>query len=337
MPLDATLCQLRAAADASRLRLLALVADGEATVSELTGVLEQSQPRVSRHLKILSDAGLVSRFRDGHSIYYRLSPAVAGRAWVRQAIESAGEGEALIRADRQAMVRLKRLREGDAIAANRHGMSHWSEVARGRPAAEALREQLDEVLGTGDLGDLLDIGAGSGTLLRLLAGRARSAVGVDTSREMRLLARSRLHLAGLANCTIRDGDVQRLPFADQSFDVVVLDEVLGRCGDPRQAVAEAQRVLRYTGCLLVLDRILPVAQRLSSVTSSVAAGGHHLFENQLRILLQEKGIRVGKCIRFAGKSPDYALVIGRPRSEPGRENSGQDHAARQQAAGRKSA
>ncbi len=329
MALDSTLRTLRATADPTRLRLLALVTNGEATVGELVSVLGQSQPRVSRHLKILSDAGLVSRFRDGHSVYYRLSEAVADQQWVRQVIDQAAESEVVLHTDRQGMTQQKKLREGDAMAASRPDMSHWSEVAGGRPGAGALQEQLDEILdaarhdfpgefnSSSDIGDLLDIGAGSGTLLQLLAGRARSAVGVDTSREMRLLARSRLHQAGLANCTIRDGDIHQLPFADRSFDVVIVDEVLGRSANPQRAIAEAMRVLRHTGRLLILDHILPIAQRLNSETS-----GSHLFENQLRTLMQEQGVRFEQCVRFVGKSPDYALVVGRRQSvsthiEPG--------------------
>jgi len=321
MALNPTLRTLRASADPTRLRLLALVAYGEATVGELVEVLGQSQPRVSRHLKILSDSGLVSRFRDGHSIYYSLSETVAESDWVRQVIDEATDSEAITRTDRQRMTLQKQLREGDAIAASRPEVSNWSEVAGGRPATALLKERLDEILdetgneflseftGSGDIGDLLDIGVGSGTLLQLLAGRTRTAVGVDTSREMRLLARSRLHQAGLANCTIRDGDIHQLPFIDQSFDVVIVDEVLARSANPGRAIAEAMRVLRYTGRLLILDRILPVAQRLNSVIS-----GDHLFENQLRTLMQEQGVRFEKCVRFAGKSPDYALVVGRRQS-----------------------
>jgi len=306
MALESTLLQLRAAADRTRLRLLALVAAGEASVGELARILQQSQPRVSRHLKILSDAGLVSRFRDGQSVYYRLAGGPGSAGWLRQVLDQAGAADPVMRADAGQMGRLRRLREAAAIAAGRQRIGYWSGVAGGRPDDTGLRDRLDEILGTDMIGDLLDVGTGSGTVLRLLAGRARLAVGVDSSRSMRLLARARLHQAGLGQCTVRDGDVHALPFADQSFDLVVLDEVLGQSPRPARAVEEAYRVLRYAGRLLILDRVLPVAQKLSGRTS-----GRQLFENQLRALLRGSGFSTGKCLYFAGKSPEYALTPAR--------------------------
>lgn len=302
MPLEAAIAVLKAAADPSRLRLLALLARGEATVGELVEVLGQSQPRVSRHLKILAAAHVVSHFRDGQSVYYRLDPAADVGDLAERIVGFARARDPGIDGDELRMAAIRRRRERDAFTAPA-GPGRWVELSRERPGEAVLVQALDDALGVGPLGDLLDIGAGCGALLRLLAPRARSAVGLDTSRPMRLLARSRLQQAGLGRCTIRAGDMHALPFADLAFDLVLLDEVLTLTAHPQRALAEALRVLRPSGRLLILDRVLPAALRLSE-------GGPRgaLFENQLEVLLRGLGARSQRPAWFPGRGPGYALV-----------------------------
>jgi len=300
MALPAALRLLKALADPSRLRLLALLSAGEATVGELTELLGQSQPRVSRHLRILAEARLVSHFRDGQWVYYRFDPAVASAEVVARITAFAGERDDTIATDRARMHDIRRRREHYAFSAPT-GPRRWAEPAGERPAEEALAQALTDALGGDDLGDVLDVGVGSGTLLRLLAPRARSAVGLDLARGMRVLARSRLQ--GLANCTVRSGDMHALPFPDLGFDVVLLDEVLTLTAEPQSALAEAVRVLRPAGRLLVLDRIVPAARRLSGVGTRRV-----LFENQLAVMLREAGLKPSLPAWFPARSPGYALV-----------------------------
>jgi ArsR family transcriptional regulator len=197
------------------------------------------------------------------------------------------------------MAAIRRSRERVAYQAP-SGPRLW---AGDRPGEEDLARVLDEALGAGPLGDVLDVGSGAGVLLRLLAPRARNAVGLDCSRGMRVLARSRLQQAGLAQCTIRAGDMHALPFADLSFDVVLLDEVLSLSVQPQQVVAEALRVLRPAGRLLILDRIRPAALRLPS-----QSGRRALFANQLTVMLRGLGLKAGRPAWFPGRAPEYALV-----------------------------
>ncbi len=300
MTLTTAIQTLKAAADPTRLRLLALLANGEATVGELQEILEQSQPRVSRHLRLLDEAGLVVKFRDGHWIYYRLAstPAI-----VNEALTLVGTDDDLLVRDRAALDRVKRNREREVFGAQAVSTSG----ASGRPSIERIVETIDECIGDRYFGDALDVGCGGGTLLRLLGQRARRVVGVDRSRRMRLLARSRLHQAGLANCTVRKGELGKLPFDDDSFDLVILDEVLNGFDDVLTGLREARRVLRPTGQLLVIDRVQPVARQLPD-----QRGSARLIGNQLDALLSELGYRVAHRTWFPGRIMEYALFAAVP-------------------------
>ncbi len=238
--LEDTVRLLKAAADPTRLRLLALCERGESTVSELVAVLGQSQPRISRHLKLLCDAGLLERFRDGHWIYYRAPATGSGATRVRRVLELLPAGAAEL--DRDA----ERAAAGRRQAAN-------AESTPVTAAERSLHRAVLDALLTAPVGRLLDIGTGSARMLKLLGRRATRAVGVDTDAGQRLQARAALAVAGLGNCSIRPGDAHGLDFADGSFDTVILDEVLGRSDSPGQLVAEAGRVLAAEGRLIVIE------------------------------------------------------------------------------------
>jgi SAM-dependent methyltransferase len=257
---------------------------------------------VSRHLKILGEARLVSHFRDGQWVYYRLDPVQATSALVEGLIDLARSRDEAVAADAARMDEVRQRRERYALTAPT-GPRRWVEPAAERPGEPALAAALVDALGEGPLGDVLDVGVGSGALLRLLTPRATSAVGLDLSKGMRVLARSRLQGTGAGRWTIRAGDMHAIPFPDHSFDVVVLDEVLSLTAEPQAALAEAARVLRPAGRLLVLDRILPAALRLSS-----DGPRHRLFENQLGAMIRGTGLRAGLPVWFPGRTPDYALI-----------------------------
>lgn len=302
MSFDLAVRAVKAFSDPTRLRLMALLAGGEATVSELQEILDQSQPRVSRHLRLLDEAGLVDKFRDGQWIYYRLATGVAVASLVQQLIDLAGTDDPQLMQDRDALSRVKQSRQKDAYS--KRGSESFMEAGYSgdRPSGSSLRDALEECVGDRRYGDVLDIGSGTGTLLCMLGERARNVVGVDISKGMRLLARSRAHQSGLANCTVRNADLQALPFADGRFDLVVLDEVLGGIDQPAVGLREAIRVLKRDGQLLIVDRIQPVAWKLSTSPSNRA-----LIENQLSALLSELGYRISDRIWFPGRVMEYAL------------------------------
>jgi DNA-binding transcriptional ArsR family regulator/precorrin-6B methylase 2 len=230
--------QLKALADPARLRIVTLCAQGECSVSELTRLLDLSQPRVSQHLKQLCDAGLLERFRDGHFVYYRVMSGGQQAALRRKLLELIPANDAGFAED---IDRLRALRGTGIVAVDEQGKDNRS-----------LHRALVELSVAAPIGDLVDIGCGHGRILKLLASRARRAVGVDIDSDARRFARAELLLAGLPNCTLRQGDMYRLPLHDDEFDTAILDDVLFNAERPADVIAEAVRVLRPGGRLLLL-------------------------------------------------------------------------------------
>jgi SAM-dependent methyltransferase len=320
MNLEESVNSLKAASDLTRLRLLALLAGGEATVGELQAVLEQSQPRVSRHLRILCEGCLADRFRDGNSVYYRLAADSSVRAFVSVLLGRIDAEEPTIAADRAKMSQVKRKRARDAWSDKAVLLASGRSQIPGIAAEDDLAVAFAEV--EGELGDLLDIGSGTGAVLCHLAPRAREATGVDLSPAMRVVARTRVRDAGISNCTLRQGDMHELPFTDNSFDTVLLDQVLTLSDRPRDAIREASRVLRPQGRLLVLDRFGPALDRFGPARRSLdqQSGLTGLAENQLAVMLAEAGLRSGKRRDLAGRLPGFALLRAVPALEFGTGN-----------------
>jgi ubiquinone/menaquinone biosynthesis C-methylase UbiE/DNA-binding MarR family transcriptional regulator len=313
MTMQATLMVLRAVAESTRLRLLALIERGEISVGDLVGVLEQSQPRVSRHLKLLVDAGLVEKFRDNHYVYYRLATNEQHRQPVAEILASLSSAPEII-ADRERLEGVRQLREKEAYN-QINTRQTWVESFRSDSGEEPLNEALDDALGTVEVGDLLNVRSGSGRLLKHLAPLARTATGVDRSKAMRLLARSKLQQAGLTGFTLRNADGISLPFPARSFDTIVLNEALGLAEDKRQALAESVRVMRRGGRLIIIDWVQSVALQNKGLLQKTDHGSGMLVENQLRALLAEQGLVVGRRSWLPGKSPNYALFLAIPASE----------------------
>lgn len=252
-PLDLLLERLRAAAEETRLRLLVLCADSELTVSDLTAILGQSQPRVSRHLKVLCDAGLLERFREGSWAFFRLSQRGLGATLARSLVERLSLQDDQIALDLERLHAVKQARAESAARYFDDNAADWDRIRILHVAENEVEAAVLHRLGPGPFGDILDIGTGTGRLLELMAPRAERAIGLDLSREMLALARTNLDKAGLKNCSVRQGDLYALPFPAGSFDAVTLHQVLHYLEDPAVAVAEAARVLRPGGKLIVVD------------------------------------------------------------------------------------
>ena len=249
----ALLAGLRAAAEPTRLRLLALCAAGEMTVGELAQILGQSQPRVSRHLKLLCDAGLLERFPEGSFVFHRLADRGANAALAERLIALVPHGDSTFRLDRERLVAIQRTREKTAAAYFRDNAARWDEVRSLYVDEAEVEAALLALLPLDNAEDLLDIGTGTGRMLELFGPRVARAVGIDQSREMLTVARSRLERAGLANCRLRRADMYNLPWAGPSFDIVTIHRVLHFAEEPSRAIAEAARVLRPGGRLIVAD------------------------------------------------------------------------------------
>lgn len=238
--------RLKTLGDPTRLRLLALCRQGECSVSELTRVLGQSQPRVSQQLKLLCEAGLVRRFRDGKRVYYRVPTSGRHIDKLKELLGLIPADDPTLLADLKA---LKRMRGQDIDDSESEPLMPQSD--------RALHKALVELTVTTPVGDLLVVGCGRGSILKLLASRARRAVGVDIDARARGLARAELMLAGLPNCTLRQGDMYRLPFDDGEFNTIVLDDVLAGARDPVQVLLESSRLLKIGGRLFILQAVDP--------------------------------------------------------------------------------
>src|SRR6201998_1144317 len=247
------LAALRALGEATRLRLVVLCARGELTVSELTQILGQSQPRVSRHLKLLCEAGLLDRFREGSWVFYRLSQSGPPSALARQLVAACDERDPTIAPDLQRLNAIKRRRADHASAYFRENAAHWHHIRSLYVDEREVEAALVEIIASADPRDLLDIGTGTGRVLEILAPRVERALGIDQSREMLSIARVNLERAGLENASVRLGDMYQLALPDGSFDAVVIHQVLHYADRPATAIVEATRVLRPNGILVLVD------------------------------------------------------------------------------------
>ena len=253
MPVDDLLAALRAAAEPTRLRILALCLDGELTVTDLTQILGQSQPRVSRHLKVLTDAGLLARYREGTFALFRPADTGTAARVGRALSDLLPPDDPVLDDDRVKLAALKATRAHAAEAYFRDNAAHWDEIRSLHADAAAVEAAILDLLDDRRLGDVLDLGTGTGRMLALLAPRADRLVGIDQSREMLAVARANLDRSGAPDWQVRHGDLYRLPFADTSFDTAIMHLVLHYLQEPEAALAEAYRVLRTEGRLLVID------------------------------------------------------------------------------------
>ncbi len=244
--------QMKAAGDETRIRLLAILQHGERTVKELTEIFGQSQPRISRHLKVLTDAGLVSRTPEGSWVYYRLTDDT-GRAVALGILNGLDQSDPTLRRDNDRLVGLQwRNRE----AAERYFAQHascWDEIRSLHVPERQVEEAILQCAGEGPFRAMLDIGTGTGRMLELFAGRYERAVGIDLSPAMLAVARASLERAGLDNARVRLGDVMNPPVLRDSFDLVVIHQVLHFLDEPGRALAEAAGALAAGGRLLVID------------------------------------------------------------------------------------
>lgn len=247
------LAALRAAGEPTRLRILALVAEGELNVSDLTAILGQSQPRISRHLKLLADAGLVERHREGSSAFFRLADAGAGASLGRAVVAHLMREAPAFAADRERLAEQRRARAQRAAAYFSAHAAEWDRIRALHVEEAAVERAIRRVLGPAPVATLVDVGTGTGRIIELLADRVERAIGIDASPAMLAVARANLAGAGLPHVQLRQGDVYALPLADGSADLVVLHQVLHFLDEPARAVTEAARLLRPQGRLLVVD------------------------------------------------------------------------------------
>lgn len=243
---------LRAAAEPTRLRILALLAREELAVMELCQILNQSQPRVSRHLKLLAEGGLIERFPDGAWVFYRLSDGPF-RPVVDHALSLIAPDDPMAQLDAVRLDGVRRTRAEAAAAYFARNAARWDEIRSLYTSERAIEDAILEAAGPGPFRRVVDLGAGAGRMLTLLGPRARSAVGLDLSQQMLNIARSNVSAAGLPQCELRHGDIFATNLPTAAADLVVVHQVLHYLGDPASAVKESARLVAPGGKLLIVD------------------------------------------------------------------------------------
>ncbi|MEL7489317.1 MAG: metalloregulator ArsR/SmtB family transcription factor [Pseudomonadota bacterium] len=256
--LDATLNMFRAVGEETRLRIMVLLLRGELTVTEITQILGQSQPRVSRHLKILADAGMVERYREGSWMFYRANRTDAGRGADIDAINQAltalrDADDRLIARDRERFEQSRQARAATAAAYFEKNAGDWDKVRRLHLPDSDIEQQMRVLLGDEKVDMFIDIGTGTGRMLELFAPLYRAGVGFDLSHEMLSVARANLEEAGVDHAQVRHGDLYALPLEAGSADIVCIHQVLHFLADPSAAVQEASRLIKPGGRLIISD------------------------------------------------------------------------------------
>lgn len=251
--MEKLLAGLRAVGERTRLRILFLLSHGELTVKELTMILNQSQPRVSRHVKLMGEAGLISRIREGSWVFLRIAEQDRPGALARMIVDLMPGDDDVLRDDLKRLEKVKAARNEraaqhfDAIAED------WDRIRSLHVAERDVERAMAGALGDEKIETLVDVGTGTGRMLELFSGLAETAIGIDASHKMLAIARARMEQAGFADVQMRHGDVYALPFDTGSVDVVTIHQVLHYLDDPGAALSEAARVLKPGGRLLIVD------------------------------------------------------------------------------------
>ncbi|MBI3438568.1 MAG: metalloregulator ArsR/SmtB family transcription factor [Proteobacteria bacterium] len=244
---------LRAAGEQTRLRALALLTEGELAVGELAQALGQSQPRVSRHLKLLTEAGLVERAPEGAWVFYRLPRSrTTERHLADAALAMLDPNDPVLARDTERLNAIRSARDEAAAEYFERNAADWNRVrALHLPEAD-IESAILGAAGAGPFDLMVDVGVGQGRMIQLFADRVRRAEGFDTSRQMLAIARASLDDLK-AKAALRFGDAYAPPVDAGSADLVTIHQVLHFLSDPKRAVAEAARLLKRDGRLLIVD------------------------------------------------------------------------------------
>ena len=251
--MDQLLVGLRAAAETTRVRILFVLSHGEFNVSELTQILGQSQPRVSRHLKLMAEAGLIARHKEGNWVLFRLREEDLGGALARAIVDLLPGADALLVRDLARLEDIRGQRAETAARYFRNNAAQWEKLRSLHVRDEDVQAAMRRLAGQEPIRLHVDLGTGTGSVLRVFAPLSQQAVGIDQSREMLAIARANLEREGLRHVQIRHGDIYALPFANDAADLVTIHQVLHYLDDPGRALAEAVRILKPGGRLLIVD------------------------------------------------------------------------------------
>ena len=251
--METLLNALRAAGESTRLRLLGLLARYDLTVSELTQILGQSQPRLSRHLKVLVEAGLVERHQEGALAFFRLAQHGPAAEFARDLCARIPPADPVFQRDRRRLEDVRKLRSEAAAAYFSANAAEWVRIRSLYVDESQIEHAMLEAASNPEIDNLLDIGTGTGRILQVFGARVKHGLGIDLSRDMLAVARANLEESGLNHCKVQQGDIYSLILPAGSMDVVTIHQVLHFLDDPASAIAEAAKTLRPGGELIAVD------------------------------------------------------------------------------------
>lgn len=251
--LEKTVDVLKAAGEPTRMRLLALLFEGDLTVTDMTDILGQSQPRISRHLKLLTEAGLIERFQEGAWAYFRLSGDGRPHELARQIISSVSPTDSLLSRDNERLMAVKKARAERAQAYFSRNAASWDELRSLHVSDEQVEAALLELVGNTPFDSMLDLGTGTGRMLQLFSHLYRRGTGIDASRDMLAVARSNLERSNVSHASVRHADLLNLPLERGTFDLVIVHQVLHFLQNPEDAIAQAARMLSPGGRIVIVD------------------------------------------------------------------------------------
>ncbi len=303
--LDALVDVLKAAGEQTRFRLLALLASGDLTVSDMTEILGQSQPRISRHLKLLAEEDLIERYQEGAWAYFRLRHEGDGATLVRTLLAVSDSNDPVLLRDGERLAAVKRARSDRAQAYFSRNASEWDELRRLLVSDAAVEEAVLRLVGPNPVDALLDLGTGTGLMLQVLKESYRHAVGIDASRDMLSVARANLDKAGIVKASVRHGDILNLPLEGQDFDLVIIHQVLHFLDQPELAIGEAARVLRPGGRLLIVDLAPHELEYLRNEHAHVRLGFSH---QSVAEWLNKAGLDVEEVLDLAADRKNEAAL-----------------------------
>lgn len=251
--MEKLVAMLRAAGEPTRLRIVLLLARGELTVSELVNILGQSQPRVSRHLRLLTDAGLAQRIPEGSNVYYRLISVNTSKRLSSLIARSVTEEDPVVRRDLLRLEEIKQSRRKAIQEFFDQVSNDWERIRSLHLSESEVEAAILEAAGADPIGLLVDVGVGTGRILEILSDRVEQGIGIDINRMMLNIARINLERAGILHCSVREADVTAIPLTDASADLVTVHQVLHYISDPGTAIRECSRILRSDGQLIIVD------------------------------------------------------------------------------------
>ena len=295
---------LRGAGEPTRLRILALLAADELSVMELSRILDQSQPRVSRHLKLMADAGLIERFPDGAWVFYRLPAHGPARRLADAVLDLLDEASA--ERDFSRLETVRQEREAEAAAYFEQVAPQWDRMRSLYVRESAVETAIEQAAGPGPFDRVVDLGTGSGRMLTLLGKRARMSIGLDLSQQMLNIARANVARAGLNKVELRHGDIFATRLPSHTADLVVVHQVLHYLTDPAQAVAEAARLVAPEGKLLIVDFAPHSLEHLRAEHQHRRLG---FSDEEIRRWMEEAGLNCSAPIALAPDTEGLTVTI----------------------------